>query len=330
MKSKTAVLKAFKALTALFAVCFMLLTIPLPLPAKAANTLTSTLDIAAINQNTSGPGYDWQNIDRILTLNNLNIDTSDPFGLTLPADTTVILKGKNYIKASETAIRCVTSATFEGSGSLTIVSGNTGIICVSTLQSDILRFRSGKLDITSPNYGIYSENAIISFAGASVKVNSDSFAVRGKNIQMTSGNLDITGKISASSDLTITGVNLTASASESVLSAGYSMNISGVKLSAGSAPDMLTEADKYNGENAVKFISTVKNFKSSILFGENVPSWVDGIAFAFLILIAAALIAVPLYFKHLKTKKLLAEYAKLKSERDKRTGTKKKSKVTKK
>ena len=286
--------------------------------------------IAAINKNTSGPGYDWQNIDKILTLNNLNIDTDDEFGLTLPPDSTVVLNGKNYIKASETAIRCVTSATFEGNGSLTIVSGSTGIICVSTLQSDILRFRSGNINITAPDYGIFSENAMISFSGADMSINSDKLAVRGKNIQMTSGRLDIKGKISAVSDLTITGTNLTASAPEAVLSAGHSLDISGVKLSAGATPNTLADVEKYNGENAVKFISTVKNFRSSILFGEKVPSWVDGIAFTVLILAAAALIVVPLYLKHQKTRKLLAEHERLQSERDKRLASKKKTGSSKK
>ena len=303
----------------------LIITALIPVTANAAETLSSTLDIASINQNTSGPGYDWQNIDGILTLNNLTIDTESVYGLTLPADATVILNGDNYIKASEYAIRCVTSVTFEGNGSLTLISGNTGIISVSALENDTLRLRSGKINITAPNYGIYTENTMISFAGADVTISSDNFAVRGRNIQMTSGTIDITGKISASDDLTITGVDLTASAPESVLSAGHALKISGVKISAGPSADALADADAYNGENAVKFISTVSNAKTSILFGDNVPSWVDGIIFTLLILAAAAVIAVPLYIKQKKTQKLIAEHERIKKERDKRPGAKKKS-----
>ena len=54
------------------------------LPASAAETVTSTVNIATANKNMRGPGYDWANRTDVLTLDGLNIDTDDAYGLRLP------------------------------------------------------------------------------------------------------------------------------------------------------------------------------------------------------------------------------------------------------
>jgi len=53
-------------------------------PASANNPITTTVNIATANKNMRGDGYDWANRYDILTLNGLNIDTEDPYGLRLP------------------------------------------------------------------------------------------------------------------------------------------------------------------------------------------------------------------------------------------------------
>ena len=79
----------------LFSLCIAVI------PVSAAGAITTTVNIATANKNQRGNGYDWANRYDVLTLNGLNIVTDDAYGLRLPKNCTVVLEGKNYIKASK-------------------------------------------------------------------------------------------------------------------------------------------------------------------------------------------------------------------------------------
>lgn len=303
----------------------MLISAITPFAVFAKNqTITKSIDFATINKDYSGPGFVWKNIEGTLTIDGLNIDTTDQYGINLPEESTIIIKGSNYIKASTYAVRSLSSLNFEGDGTLTVISDDIGVISISQSTSNIIRFRSGNVNITAP-YGVFSENCTISFSGGNVTVNSSSYSISGNNVQMTSGNLNITGRISAKKNLSVSAVNLTASASEAVLTAGEKLKIQTVDISVGETLENLNSSDKYNGEKAVKLVSTAVVKKPSILFGGKAPAFVDYLVFVSLIAFAGAVIAIPLYIKHKKTKKLLAEYEKIQAEREKKFGKKKKN-----
>ena len=75
------------------AVILLLSVCPIAIFADNA-TYNQTLDIAAAKKDVSGPGYQWQNRYDILTLTNITIDTNDTYGLKIPENATIILKGK--------------------------------------------------------------------------------------------------------------------------------------------------------------------------------------------------------------------------------------------
>ncbi len=277
----------------------------LPVAASAKNTpLTSTLNIAAINQNTKGSGYEWNNIDSVLTLSDCEINTSDEYGLKLPANSVVELNGKNVIKASSVGIHCLSSVTFSGSGSLTIIAESIGITCASTSEKDTVRFRSGTITITSEGYGIYSENATLSFTGAEVNVSAKTNSLSGNNMQFVSGKINLNPSVKAKGKVEFSGANVEITSDTSAVNATRGITFSGCNISVGSNADSLTEADVYNGENCLKLVSTVKEVHTSKIFGENVPAFVDYIIFVLIILMIAAVIFVPIYIKAQKTKKL--------------------------
>ncbi len=302
-------------------VCAIALILLFPfynIEANAAQTHTSTLDIAQINKNTSGDGYVWANMDDLLTLTDFRLETDDEFGLKLPDNATIVLNGDNYIKASSCAIRCVTSLTIEGNGTLTLVSGDTGILCVSNSTRDTVRFRSGDIKISAESHGVYSEYATVSFSGANTEISGADYAVRGRNVQMTAGNINIEGKIHSATDLTLTAVNLNASADGAVLVADHEIRISGVDMKLGPSLDSLSNAESYSGEAAISTVSNVDATRRGVLLGGSFPVFVDYIVFSLIAIVAVALIAVPIYLKQQKTKKLIAEHEKMLAAKKKR------------
>ncbi len=300
-----------KFISAIIALVLIITPAVLTIPTNAAEAITQTLDIASLNKNSSGVGYTWKNLDGVFTMNNFRLETDDSLGLSLPEKSTIVLNGDNYIKASDCAIRSVSELTIEGSGTLTIISGNTGIMCASDSELDTLRLRSGTIKITAEGNAVFSEYATVSFSGANAVISAKKHAVRAKNIQITGGTLDFSGKISAVSALTLKGVNLTASASEPVLSAGTKIEISKADIFCGNGLDSLAAASEYNGSLAIKLKSTISNTRTGILFDGKFPVFVDYIVFISLGLIAIAVIAVPICIKSKKTKKLVAEHEKM-------------------
>lgn len=277
-----------------------------PVSAAKDNNYTSTLDIASIRQNASGDGYVWKNIEGTLELNNINIDTTDEIGLKIPGNAVITLKGNNTVKASKIAITCLTSATFQGSGSLTVISDDMGIQCLSLSSEDNVRFRSDKITITAGKTGIYSENATLVFSAGNTGITAADYAIKGERVKILNANLVALGRIFADETLTVNGANLTASAPDKALQSSRKIDISSVTLSVGENTDTLAVAESYNGEKAIKTVSTVKVEKKGVLFGGRFPVFVDYLVFIFIIIAISAVIALPIYFKYRKTKKIKA------------------------
>ena len=278
----------------------------IPSGAAKANTYTNTLDLASVRQNASGAGYDWKNIEGTLELNNISIDTSDDIGLKIPGNAVITLKGNNYVKASKIAITCLTSATFQGSGTLTVVSGETGIQCLSTSAEDNVRFRSDKITVNAGKVGIFAENATLVFSAKDMSITAAEHSVKGERVKIVNGALTVSGMIHASETLTVNGANLTAAANEKALHSDRKIDISNVTLSVGESAESLATAESYNGEKSIKTVSTVKAEKKGVLFGGKFHVFFDYLAFTFLILAIAAVIILPIYFKYRKTQRIKA------------------------
>ena len=278
----------------------------LPVSAAKNNVYTSTLDLASVRQNASGVGYVWRNIEGTLELNNITIDTSDDIGLKIPDNAVITLKGKNYVKASKIAITCLNSATFQGSGSLTVISDDIGIQCLSLSSEDNVRFRSDKITVTAGKIGIFSENATTSFSSGSMEITAGDYAIKGERVKILSGVLVASGGIHASETLTVNGANITASSSDKALHSDRKIDISNVTLSVGETFDTLAVSENYNGEKAIKTVSTVKIEKKGVLFGGRFSVFVDYLVFTVIIIAITAVVSLPIYFKYRKTKKIKA------------------------
>ncbi len=277
-----------------------------------AETLTETVNLANPRKNMRGEGYDWANLDNILTLNGLNIVTDDEFGMKLPADATVILNGDNYISAATCGLVCTGKVTFKGNGTLTVVAGEIGISCTSVYKTDVARFTSGKIDITAGKLGMTSDHADITVMGSEMTItlnNSDALAIDGVNISVTSGSLTSNAPIHASNSLTMSASDVTVTSEGSAaLSCPNGITFNSVSLKAGSSSDNLVATDEYSAQNAVKLTSTASSVKKGTLFGGSYPRFFDYLIIIFLILLLASSVTAPIIIKRKRTAKLVAEY----------------------
>lgn len=264
-----------------------------PEKVQAADKITSTVNIATANKNQTGPGYDWQNRYDILTLNGLNIDTEDPYGLRLPKNCTVVLEGNNYIKASKYGVSCAGTVIFKGSGTLTIEAGEIGFYLISQDNTQKIRLIDGKYNVTAGKYGVYSDASDFSFVGSSMTINitsEDGSAINGRCVNLLGGTFKANAPVETSHSLVIEGLNIDVSASRAALS---SKNL-----------DMKYLSAEYNGENSFSAKSNAPRHRNSIIFGDSVPGWVDYILLAVLALGVAAGIFGPALRRKKKAKEL--------------------------
>ena len=264
-----------------------------PIKSAAADTLTSTVNIATANKNQVGAGYNWQNRYDILTLNGLNIDTEDDYGLRLPKNCTVILEGKNYIKAAKYGISCAGTVIFKGTGSLTIEAGEIGFYLISQDNTQKIRLLEGKYEITAGEYGIYSDASDFSFVGSSMKINMtspDAPAISGRCVNLLGGSFTANAPIVTSHELVVEGLNIDVTTSSTALS---SKNLSMKYLSS-----------DYNGEASFSAKSTAPRHRNSAIFGDSVPGWVDYILLGVLAIGVAAGIFGPAMRRKKKDKEL--------------------------
>jgi len=307
-------MKRSASISVILLACLMLVTLVpfLAQGAHAAAKITETVNISRPQKNMSGSGYYWDNRNDILTLDGLYIDTDDEFGLRIPENATVILKGKNYITASRAALTCPGSVNFKGSGSLILTSGDMGIYFYSTDDTTTARFLEGSFEITAGGDGICSEYTTLSFVGSKVEITApaaESYAIRGRDVKLYGGKITADNGICATLSLDVLGQDLHVLAQKPALTAGKSLTLKEVSVSAGADADSLVKTDAYNGENCVQLKSTKNTLGTSVLFGAGVPGFVDVLVVLALVALIAAGIAAPFLRSYKKRKKALAAIA---------------------
>lgn len=270
---------------------------------QADDIIKKTVNIAIANKNERGAGYDWANRTDTLTLDGLHIETEDSYGLRLPDGCTVILKGDNYIKASKYGVACSGTVVFKGSGTLTIEAGDIGFYLVSQDATHKIRLIEGTYTITAGTYGVYSEYADFSFVGNKMNIEvtgETSSAILGRRVNLMGGTFTANSSVESTHELAIEGVNLDIASNRAVFDAKI-LSIKDVDMtSAGAA------VAEYNGETGIVGKSTAKYVRTSAVFGESVPGFVDYICLAIL---AAGLVAAIFgpALHHKKKKKELYE-----------------------
>lgn len=266
----------------------------------AASTVTiDAVNIATARQNMRGHGYFWDNINKVLTLDGIDIVTKEDYGLRLPGGCTVVLNGKNSIKAGKHAVSCAGNVVFKGSGSLTMSSGENGFYLISQDNTTKVRFLSGKYSVEAGNCGILSEYTDISLIGGSMDItikNNGGRAISGRVVNLVGGAISANSPVEAAHTLNVDSVNIDIDAEESALIAKY-LNIANEKIDG---------AEEYGGESSVHAKAVKRSHAKSFIFGDTVPGYVDFIALAAVIIAAAACIGVPI-LRNKKKKKALYE-----------------------
>jgi len=291
----------------------------LAVPASAAVKITETVNLSLPKRNMSGHGYYWDNRQKTLTLDGLNIDTANEYGMKVTGGATIILKGKNYIKASKAALAIAGTVTFKGNGSLTLVSDDMGIYCYSTDDSTTIRFMSGTYNITAGGNGVHSTHTTLSFIDGVWDVtaeNPEAYAINGRTLKLYGGKMTLRGAVHAALDLDVQALSLSVTAEKPALTADKTLIIKDVAISAGASADALTDTAEYAGENCVRMKSVRKDTRTSIFFGENVPRIADYGALVLFLALTAAGIGVPFLRTRQKTKRALAAAAKAEAEEE--------------
>ena len=282
--------------------------------ATTPTTITKTVNLADISKNARGNGFEWANLTNTLTLDNMIINTADEFGMKLPKDATVVLKGNNYITASSVGLVCTGQVTFEGGGTLTIVAGDVGIDMTGVRSSHLARFRSCYITVSAGKTAIHSSAAELSFmpeCSLTLEITGDrttAKAISGRNVIFSGGGMATNAGIYASNSLKISSSNLDIMSETPALECPNGITITKESISAGDTASTRTTVESYNGEKSLLLTSTATNKKHSILFGTEHSIALDYITFTLLIITIAAVVFVPIYLKKKKTEKLIAEY----------------------
>ena len=303
MKRVLSIIIALITVTALF-------TVALPVSAKSVHK--STINFIGINRNQSGSGYNWDNYHNVLTLDGLNIKTTDDYGLKIQDGSTVVLKGDNYIEAKKAAIFIEAKVVFKGSGTLTLVS-ETGIFCSSSDKTDSLSIIGGNYKITSSGIGIVSEFHRVSFSSCKVTVNTaGDVAIKAQTVTtgaktVIKANASIVGQ----DKLQIESSSVTVNAKNAALISDKPVVFSGITLKAGDSSNALSvidlKTDSYNGQKSVKTISNYDGQKKSLFFGDDVPRYVDTIVMVLGIALVACAVVLPVLHNKKKAKEAIAK-----------------------
>lgn len=275
----------------------------LSVPATASDVIHHTVNIAQATKNEEGPGYIWANRTDVLTLSNLNIDTDDAFGLRLPQDATVVLKGNNHIKASKYGISFSGTLVIKGNGSLTVEAGDIGLYLITQDTTQKIRLLDGSYTITAGTYGVYSDAADFSFVGKSMDIHvadENGAAVQGRVVNLLGGSFTSNASVQATHILTVDGISLDIEANSSALEA-KTLNIKNIALKSG---------ESYSGENTLNAVSSKSNHKSSVIF-DNLPGYFDVIFLIIAIICLTLCVVLPILKKKKKAKEL---YARLEEE----------------
>ncbi len=290
-------------LTLLLTCTFVLPGLLLPISAASGGvTITETVNIAQANKNMEGHGYYWANRYDILTLDGIHIDTASDYGLRLPKNCTVELHGDNYIKAAKYALSCAGTVVFKGNGSLTLEAGEIGLYLYSEDGTQKIRLLDGKYTIKAGTYGVYSIASDFSFVDGSMDITVDSpdgAAVSGRIVNLLGGQFKANNAVESSHMLVVEGLGLDITASRAALSS-KNLTVRDIALTTGG-----TAIGEYAGENQITGVSTARKSRPSIIFGENVPGFVDYLCLTVAIAGIAAAIVGPVVVHKKKAKALL-------------------------
>ena len=144
-----------------------------------AGQITSAIDLTQAADDESGDGWSWNNTDKTLTLDGIDLLTSAESAVKLPDGATVVMTGTNTVESSYSGdsiaygINGAGALIFKGTGTLTVTTSGTS---------------------ADDNYGVYAGGAI---------------TVEGGTLIVTGGQGYTSYGIYADSDLTITGGTLT-------------------------------------------------------------------------------------------------------------------------
>ena len=229
--------------------------------------------------------------------------TDKDFGIKLPSGATVVVEGNCSVSAAKYGISCPGSVTFKGTGKLTVTGGECGMYFYLSVREDRVLFLSGDYTVAGGEYGIRSDGAEISVCGGKTTFRGET-AVSGVTVTFSDCESAADGGVYAQRLVKISGADLLATAENraAIVSDGK-IDVKDEKIEAGDA-GALFAVDGYEGQSAVRFTSVYRRVRTSVLFGESVPGWVDVLVFTAAGLAAAAAIAVPLIRKKIKKKKL--------------------------
>lgn len=302
MKRILSLIIALISVTALF-------TFAIPVSAKSVHK--STVNLIGINKNQSGSGYEWDNYYNTLTLNDLNIKTSDDYGFKIPDGATVVLKGDNVIEAKKAAIFIEAKVVFKGKGTLTLVSEN-GIFCSSADTTDSLSILGGTYRITSSGIGIVSDFHRVSFSNCEVTVNTfGDVAIKAQSITTSAKTvIKANGSLSGKDKIQIESSSITVNAKGAALVSDKPVVFSNVTVKAGDSSKNLSVIDlekaSYEGQKSVKIVSKYDGQKKSLFFGDNVPRYVDIIVMVLGIGGVVCAVVLPVVYKKKKAKEAIA------------------------
>lgn len=264
-------------------------------PASFAGTVTETVNVQYFNKNTSGDGYYWNNRTDTLTLTDLHITTQSAYGMRIPDGAVVELIGDNVISAASVALAVEGDVTFKGDGTLTLVGGQYGLYGYATDKSLIARFMAGELTVTGGEAAVCFDTAkFFAENGAKVTLKSDGLAVSGVAVKFLDCTVDANAPIAVSQQLVIQNADVTVSAGAPALDCPRTLTLSNVRLEAGPSLASLAAAESYGGEFAVRFTHTGRAGRTSILFGDSCPAFVDYILLAAVLAGAAAAVVLPI------------------------------------
>lgn len=304
--------KAAAILTAILATLLVL-----PFPARAGGKVTGTVNLINVRRNVSGPGYNWDNINKVLTLSDLDLETDDDFGIKAPAGAAVVIEGDCRIVAARYGLSCSGSLTFKGDGKLTVEAGENGLFFHSSNSNHKAMFLGGNYDITGKSGpAIRSDKAEISLTAGSLRASSPTgVAVSGETVNLVGGSAELVGSLKVTHLANISGVDLTITSDSAAIISDNLITVANERIAAGDSEGSLRDADEYEGEKCVRMTSTYKRVRTSIIFGKKVPGYVDYILLAGAALGVACAVGVPILVKKRKTKKLYEKLEKEKTEK---------------
>ncbi len=270
----------------------------------ASAVTDNTINLADAQKNLRGEGYEWNNPDRVLTLTDLDIVTNDDFGLKIPENCTVILKGKNTVKASRFGIGVHGSVVFEGDGSLTVEADEAAIYNYSYSDNHKLRFGNGKVTLKGAT-ALMADRAEVSMTGGTLTLISTSdTAADTRVLSISGGTLTADGALKATHLISIDRASVTVNAEGSALVSDNILKTENVKIKVGENGTSLESADSYDGESSIVMTPEKKAARDSIIFGAGVSIIVDYALLVVAVLLVAAVIVLPILNRRRKVRRL--------------------------